>query len=50
MYNPSTGKAVQWTEIATVSVGDKNKVTTNYYDVLGINERKLEVLQTIMKN
>ncbi len=24
---------------------DKNKVTTNYYDFLGINKRKLEVLQ-----
>jgi hypothetical protein len=33
------------TDIATVSVDDKNKVTTNYYDVLGIDERKLEVLE-----
>ncbi len=45
MYNLSTGKAVQWTDIATVSMDDKNKVTTNYYDILGINERKLEVMQ-----
>jgi hypothetical protein len=45
MYNLSTGKAVQWTDIATVSVDDKNKATTNYYDVLGIKKRKLEVLQ-----
>ncbi len=28
-----------------MSVDDKNKVTTNYYDILGINERQLEVLQ-----
>ncbi len=28
-----------------MSVDDKNKVTTNYYDVLRIDERKLEVLQ-----
>ena len=33
------------TDIATVSVDDKNKVTTNYYDILGIDECKLEVLQ-----
>ncbi len=45
MYNLSTGKAVQWTDIATVSVDDKNKVTTNYYEVLGIDKRELEVLQ-----
>jgi hypothetical protein len=45
MYNPSTGKAVQWTVIVTVSVDDKNKVTTNYYEILGINKRELEVLQ-----
>jgi hypothetical protein len=45
MYNPSIGKAVQWTDIAAVSVDDKNKVTTNYYDILGIDECKLEVLQ-----
>jgi hypothetical protein len=45
MYNLSMGNAVQWTDIATVSVDDKNKVTTNYYDVLGINDRQLKVLQ-----
>jgi hypothetical protein len=45
MYDLSTGKAVQWKDIATVSVDDEIKVTTNYYDVLGINECKLEVLQ-----
>ncbi len=45
MCNPSTGKAVQWTDIATVSVNDKNKVTTNYCDVLGIDKHELEVLQ-----
>ncbi len=28
-----------------MSVDDENKVTTNYYDVLEINECKLEVLQ-----
>ncbi len=43
------GKAVQWTDIATVSVDDENKVTTNYYDVLEIDERKLEVLQNNRK-
>jgi hypothetical protein len=30
MYNLSTGKAVQWTDIVTVSVDDDNWVTTNY--------------------
>jgi hypothetical protein len=45
MYNLSTGKAVQWTDIATVSVNDKNEVTANYYDVLGIDKCELEVLQ-----
>ncbi len=45
-YDPSTGKAVQWTDIATVSVNNENKVTTNYYNVLGINGSKLGVLQS----
>ncbi len=45
IYNLSMGKALQWTDIATVSVDDENEVTTNYYDILGINKRKLEVLQ-----
>jgi hypothetical protein len=45
MYNPSTGKAVQWTNIATVSVDDEKEVTTNSCDILGIDERKLEMLQ-----
>ncbi len=45
-YDPSMGKAVQWTDIATVSINNENKVTTNYYDVLGINESKLGVLQS----
>jgi hypothetical protein len=45
-YNQSMGKAVQWTDIATVSVDNENKVTTNYYNVLGINESKLGVHQS----
>jgi hypothetical protein len=49
MHNPSTGKAVQWTDIATVSVDDEIKVTTKYYDVLGINS-ELEVLQNNHKD
>ncbi len=40
MYNPSTGKAVQLTDIATVSVDDEIKVTTNYYGSLGIDKCK----------
>ena len=42
VYNPLTGKAVKWTDIATVSVEEGKKVSTNYYDISGINKLELQ--------
>ncbi len=44
-YNPSMGATVNWIDMAGVGVGKENKAT-NYYNVLGIDESKLGVLQS----
>jgi hypothetical protein len=44
-YDPSAGATVSWTDIAGVGVSKENKVTNNY-NVLGIDESELGVLQS----
>ncbi len=47
-YNPSTGTTIKWSDMAAAEVDDiiENPMA-NYYDVLGIDENEIKVLQIL---
>ncbi len=44
-YNPSTGTTIKWSDVVATEVDDVENLVINYYEVLGINENKVKVLQ-----
>jgi hypothetical protein len=45
-YNPSTGTTIKWSNVVATEVDDVENLVTNYfYEVLGIDENEVKVLQ-----
>ncbi len=44
-YNPSTGTTIKWSDVVAAEVDDVMTPSANYYEVLGIDEDKVKVLQ-----
>jgi hypothetical protein len=47
-YNPSTGKTIMWSDVmaATEELSTKSMSQLNHYNVLGINENKMQVIKS----
>jgi hypothetical protein len=46
-YNPSTGTTIKWSDVVAAEVDDIENLVANYYEVLGINENEVKVLQML---
>ncbi len=47
-YNPITGTTIKWSDMAAAEVDDIiENLMANYYDVLGIDENEVKVLQML---
>ncbi len=46
-YNPSTGTTIMWNDVVAAEVDDIANPVANYYEVLGINENEVKVLQML---
>jgi hypothetical protein len=44
-YNPSTGTTIKWRGVVTAEFDDIENLVANYYEVLGIDENEVKVLQ-----
>ncbi len=44
-YNPSTGTTIKWSDVVATEVDDTENLVTIYYEILGIDENKIKVLQ-----
>jgi hypothetical protein len=44
-YNLSTGTTIKWSDVVATDVDDAENLVTNYYEVLGIDENEVKVLQ-----
>ncbi len=45
--NPSTGTTIKWSDVAAAEVEDIENLVAKYYEVLGINENEVKVLQML---
>jgi hypothetical protein len=46
-YNPSTGTTIKWSDVVAAEVDDIENPEANYYEVLGIDENEVKVLQML---
>jgi hypothetical protein len=46
-YNPSTGTSIKWSDVVAAEVDDIENLVANYYEVLGIDENEVKVLQML---
>jgi hypothetical protein len=46
-YNPSTGNTIKWSDVVAAEVDDIENQVSNYYDILGIDENEVKVLQML---
>jgi hypothetical protein len=46
-YNPSTGNTIMWSDVVAAEVDDIENPVAHYYEVLGINENEVKVLQML---
>jgi hypothetical protein len=46
-YNPSTENTIKWSDMVAAIVDDIENLVANYYDVLGIDENEVKVLQML---
>ncbi len=46
-YNPSTGTTIKWNDVVAAEVDDIENLVANYYEVLGIDENEVKVLQML---
>jgi hypothetical protein len=44
-YNPSTGTTIKWSDVVAAEVDNIMTPSANYYELLGIDEDKVKVLQ-----
>jgi hypothetical protein len=45
--NPSTGTTIKWSDVVTAEVDDIENPVANYYEVFGIDENEVKVLQIL---
>ena len=45
--NPSTGTTIKWSDVVAAEVDDIENPVAYYYEVLGINENEVKVLQIL---
>ncbi len=45
-YNPSTGTTIKWSDVVAAEVNDIMTPSAKYYEVLGIDEDEVKVLQS----
>ncbi len=46
-YNPSTGTTIKWSDVVAAEVDDIENQVANYYEVLGMDENEIKVLQML---
>jgi hypothetical protein len=46
-YNPSTGTTIKWSDVVAAEVDVIENPAANYYEVLGIDENEIKVLQML---
>jgi hypothetical protein len=46
-YNPSIGTTFKWSDVVAAEVDDIENIVANHYEVLGINENEVMVLQML---
>jgi hypothetical protein len=46
-YNPSTGTTIKWSDVVAAKVDDIENLVANYYEVFGIDENEVKILQML---